>query len=147
MELKRYLFYFYKKIKKMATVQVKSQVSFHELLQALEQLNISDLEKISEKALAVRADQLAGKLTGEETRLFEIINRALPVEFHERLQFLEGKQQKGQLTPAEEDEGSALIKQIEEFENQRIEALIKLSKIKGVSIEKLRKQLGIPSHQ
>ncbi len=127
----------------MSTIQIKSKISISELLNVIEQLNLSDLDKLTQKALSVRANKVSSNLSEEETKLFEIINQSLPDDIQKRFQYLQSKKEDGTLTELELDEGMIIIEQIEELDNKRMEALIHLSHLRGISLQELKEQLDL----
>lgn len=127
----------------MNSIQIKSHITVTDLINALEQLSLTDLDVLTEKALQMRAKIIAPQLSKEETVLYEIINKGIPEFEQKRFIELEQKRLSQTLTTLEHQEGLKLIDKREDYENQRLEAMIKLSQIKEISFKELSQQLGL----
>ncbi|MEA5470880.1 hypothetical protein [Spirulina sp. 06S082] len=61
----------------MPTINLQSQLSENDLLEAIKQLPPEALEAFTDKVLALRAQQYAPNLSQKESELFLIVNRSL----------------------------------------------------------------------
>jgi hypothetical protein len=127
----------------MPTLHVEAQVSPDELLEAVDQLGTADLELFVSRVLALRARRAAPSLPPEEAALLLQINQGLPAELRDRLALLQAKSEDESLTPGEHAELLALVPPVEALELQRIEALSKLARLRGVPLTALMDDLGI----
>ena len=83
----------------MPTLHVEAEVSPDELLQAVDQLSMADLERFVSRVLALRARRVAPSLPPEEAALLVQINRGLPAELRARLRLLNERSEDEALTP------------------------------------------------
>lgn len=129
----------------MASVEIKTSVSFQDLLQGVEQLELSDLEEFLGKVLKLRAQKVAPSLSGVESKLLEEINREIPEALHRRFEELDAEKQAETLSKEAHEELIGLVTEIEALNVNRMEALAKLAKVRQVSLRELMKQLDIPA--
>lgn len=127
----------------MPTVQVKAQLSTDDLLQAVKQLNPSELEGFVWQIIAFQAHQKARCLSKEESELLIKINRGVPPDIQERYDELIAKRQLESLTPDEYDELLRLSDQIEKLDAERVENLKELACIRQTSLTALMEELNI----
>lgn len=127
----------------MPTLHVEAQVSPDELLEAVDQLGMPDLERFVSRVLALRARRAAPSLPAEEASMLVQINRGLPAPLRDRLGTLNEKREDEALTPAEHAELLGLVAQVEVLEVERIECLSRLARLRGVSLTTLMDELGI----
>lgn len=129
----------------MPTIQVKAQVSSEDLLQAVKQLEPSELDGFVLQVLSLRAHRKAPGLTKTEAELLLTINRGVPSDIQKRYDHLIGKRRAENLLPAEYDELLQLTDQVERLDAERMEALAALAGIRETSLTALMKQLQIPA--
>lgn len=119
----------------------------------------TDLQKEAERAAAARgvamSDYLVNavrervrlesvpRLSAEETRLFQIINKGTPEPVWSRYHELIDRRRALQLTEAEHNELLRLNDEIETTHVERLEAVSRLAELRGVDFEQLMNQLGI----
>jgi hypothetical protein len=127
----------------MSTVQVKTELPFDELLKAVEQLSLPDLEKLMSQVIALQAQRKAPSLSKDETELLLKINQGLPYDVQRRFDDLVAKRQDETLTPDEHQELLHLIDQIEKSDAKRVQYLAELARLRGISLTTLMDQLGI----
>ena len=77
----------------MSTVQVQTELSFDELLKAVEQLSLSDLEQLMAQVIALQARRKSPGLPKDETALLLKINQGLPPHIQQRFNELVAKRQ------------------------------------------------------
>ena len=127
----------------MSTVQVKTELSFTELLKAVEQLSLPDLEQLMSQVVALQAQRKASSLSREETELLLKINQGLPFETQKRFNELVTKRQAEILTPDQHQELLYLTEQIENSDAERVKYLAELARLRGVSLTSLMQELDI----
>jgi hypothetical protein len=127
----------------MTTVQVKTELSFDELLKAVEQLSLPDLEQLMFQVIALQAQRKAPNLSKDETELLLKINQGLPAEIQKRFDKLVAKRRAGTLTLEEHQELLDLIDRIEKTDTQRVQYMAELADLRGVSLRTLMEDLGL----
>jgi hypothetical protein len=127
----------------MSVVQVKTELPFDELLKAIEQLNLADLERLLSQVLALQAQRKAPNLSKTETELLLKINQGLPVHVQQRFDELVTKRQAETLTVEEHQELLRLTDQIEKSDARRVQYMAELARLRGLSLTALMEELGI----
>jgi hypothetical protein len=123
----------------MATIEVSGP----ELLKAVEQLGPDELDAFLEKALLLRNQPRAVKLSAEESRLIKRINRGLPEAACSRYARLSQKRKKKSLSEKEHGELLRLTHEFESRDADRAAALLELANLRRIPIRLLMKQMGI----
>ncbi len=127
----------------MPTIQVKAQISAQELIDAAGQLDGPELEAVSDRLLALRAERRAPHLPHEEADLLLKINTPLPEETWRRYTSLYAKLDPDTITAEEHAELLQLINVVEMDNARRIRHLIELARLRGTTLDALMKSLGI----
>ncbi len=127
----------------MPTVQVEAQLSSDTLLQAAEQLSLSELEELEARLRALSARRKAPSLSHEESVLLLTINQGLSSSERGRLDELVDKRREEMITPAEYRELLDLTDKSENLNAQRVAALADLARLRGVSLPEVMDQLGL----
>lgn len=127
----------------MSTIKVEVQLSSEELLRAVEQLSLPDLEKFVSKIIVLQAQRKASNLPQAEAELLLKINQSVPLDIHKHYEELSVKRQTETLTLDEHRELLHLNEQIEKEQAQRIENLVELARLRGISLPTLMEDLGI----
>ncbi|MBE9225923.1 STAS/SEC14 domain-containing protein [Phormidium sp. LEGE 05292] len=127
----------------MSTVKVEIQMSSEELLKAVSQLSLPDLEKFVTQVIALQAQRRANKLPQIEAELLLKINQVIPSDIQKQYDELIVKRQAETLTTEEHQQLLKLTEQIEKLQAQRIEYLVELSQIRKISLTELMENLGI----
>lgn len=127
----------------MSTIQVQTELPFDELLKAVEQLSLPDLEQLMSQVIALQAQHKAPNLSKDETELLLKINQRLPFDFQKRFDELVTKRQTETLTPTEHQELLHLTDQIEKSDAERVKYMADLARLRGVSLTTLMEQLQI----
>ncbi|MCS7264208.1 MAG: hypothetical protein NZ805_05180 [Armatimonadetes bacterium] len=122
----------------MASSQAVSRWTAESLLEIVKKLPSAELEKFLAKLDEWRAER-------EEEELLKFIkeNSQLPPEKQKRFNKLRRKLQNETITEREQQELLALWEELERRNVMRLEALIKLAKMRKVSVRELMEQLGI----
>jgi hypothetical protein len=127
----------------MPTLHVEAQVSPDDLLQAVDQLGMAELERFVSRVIALRARRAAPSLPADQAELLVQINRGLPAEVRDRLHQLNEQCENQALTPDEHSELVGLVARVEALEVERIECLSRLARLRGVALTALMDELGI----
>lgn len=129
----------------MPTVQVTSQIEidFEEVFRGIARLQMQDLERFVDRAIALQAQRRAPSLPKHETELLQKINQGLPVEVRKRYEELNDKLHEETITPDEHEELLQLIDRLELAAAERLRHLIELARLRNVSVEALMSQLDI----
>ncbi|MBD2776391.1 STAS/SEC14 domain-containing protein [Iningainema tapete] len=118
-------------------------MSLDELIQAANQLDEADLDRLVQQVVILRAYRKANVLPLEEAQLLHKINQCIDPELRAQYQTLRAKKEAETLTDAEYNTLIQLSNQIEQFGAQRLEALANLAQLRQVSLSELMKTLGI----
>jgi hypothetical protein len=127
----------------MSTVKVEIQLSSQELLKAVEQLSLTDLEQFVSQVLLLQAQRKANSLPQAEAELLQKINHGIPSDTQKNYDELIAKRQAETLTPEEHSELLRLTEQIEKLQAQRLESLAELARLRKTSLTALMENLGI----
>jgi hypothetical protein len=120
-------------------------LSTNVLLEALDQMSLSEMEQFLDQALALRAQRRAPALSQSETELLIKIGRGLAENHQARLRALVARRQAEALDAQEHEELLQLTDELEQLEAERAEAMIQLATLRGVSLTQLMADLGNPS--
>ena len=125
-------------------MSVTSQnLSSKQILDAVKVMPNKEFEEFFEKVLLIRANSQAINPRSNEAELLKKIYRKFSPEKLARFRFLKEKHQAGELSETEYAELAVLADSLEEFHAQRMKNLVKLSKMRGLSLEETMRQLGI----
>ena len=127
----------------MPKFSIEIQLSSAELLEAVEQLSLPELEEFASQIIALKAKRCTPTLPEEETELLTKINQSIPSETKNYYQQLIAKRDTETLTDTEYNELLKIGEQIEKFEAKRLEYLAKLANIRKVTLVELMDNLGI----
>ncbi len=123
----------------MPTIQIDTE----QLLNAALQMPQSELEQFVARLFALKARQDAPGLSEREAELLMKINQGLPSAQQERLNELIDKRQARTINAKELRELKKLTDQVETFDAERLKLLTELTHLRGISLRKLIKQLGL----
>ena len=127
----------------MSTVQIRTELFFDELLHAVEQLNLPDLEKLRSRITFVQARRKAPSLSKNESKLLLKINQGLSPDVQIRFDTLVAKRQAETITPDELQTLITLTDKIEESDAERAASIAKLAQLRGVSFSDIMEELAI----
>jgi hypothetical protein len=127
----------------MSTIKVEVQLSSEELLKAVEQLNLSELEQFVSQVIVLQAQRKAIGLPEVEAKLLLSINQSIPANIQEEYEKLAAKRDNEILTDDEHEKLLQLTEEIETIQAQRIGNLAELARLRGVSLTTLMENLGI----
>jgi len=120
-----------------------SRHSTEQIISAVAQLSLSELERVFDRVLALQAERKAAHLSPVESKLLVRINQGLLPELRERLAYLKARREDESITENEYEELTRLSDQAEELHAERMAAMVELAKLRGVSLPELMNQLGI----
>ncbi|MDB9332705.1 STAS/SEC14 domain-containing protein [Nodularia spumigena CS-591/04] len=124
-------------------MKVELQLSSDDLLKAVEQLSQADLKQFISQVIALQAQRTAPSLMQQESELLLKINQGISVEIQNYYNDLIAKREAETLTDEEYRELLSLTEQIEKQQAQRIEYLVELANLRGISLNALMESLGI----
>lgn len=126
----------------------QNQGSTEEIIQAVKQLPLPELEQLVDQVIAIRAERRAPHLTGNESELLIRINKGLSAEERARLKHLISRRDAETITPAETQELIGLTDRLEKIHAERLDALADLATLRGITLDEVISQLGIqfPDH-
>lgn len=129
----------------MPKVHVTSQIEIDldEVLHGLARLGTKELEQFVDKVIALQAQRRAPSLPKDETELLQQINCGLPADIRQRYDALNAKLHDETITPEEHAELLTLIDRLELADAERMQRLVALAQIRGMSVDTLMEQLGI----
>ena len=132
----------------MATLMVETELPFDNLLKAVEQLSLTDLEQLMDQVVALQARRKAPCLTKDESELMLKISQSAPPDVRKRFAELVARRQEEKLTPDEHQELLRLNDLIEKSDAERMRHMLELARIRGVSLEVMMGELGMhpPAH-
>ncbi len=123
----------------MPTIQIDTE----QLLNAALQMPQSELEQFVARLFALKARQDTPGMSEREAELLMKINQGLPSAQQERLNELIDKRQARTINAKELRELKKLTDQVETFDAERLKLLTELAHLRGISLRKLIKQLGL----
>lgn len=129
----------------MSTIHIETQITLEDLLKAVGQLGMTDLERFATQVLRLQAQRKAVSVPAREAELLLAVNQGFPAAWRSSYQALQVKRQTESLTPEEEQEFFDLIARREKWQAQRLEALAELARLRETTLRGVMKQLGIQS--
>lgn len=129
----------------MSTIPVSptETIDADQLLKQMAQLDTAALERVAFQVNNLVAKRKAPHLPRREAELLQQINRGVPTPVWQRYHLLNEKLLDETLTPAEYEEFSTLVDQIEGADVERLQHLIELAQLRNLSLDALMDQLGI----
>jgi hypothetical protein len=131
-------------------IQVHSEINLTvpEVLKGISKLETSELEDFFQHVGMLVARRKSPSLPVRESVLLQIINRGYPLELQARYTTLSAKLLTEQITDVEHEELLTLVVQLEQKNAERLQALLELAQIRGLSLEALMEDLNLtpPGH-
>lgn len=125
-------------------MSVTSQnLSSKQILDAVKDLPNKEFEKFFNKVLIIRANSQAKNPRSNEAEILKKIYRKFSEEKLAQIRILKQKRQTEELNETEYAELAALTDSLEEFHANRMKNVVKLAKMRGLSLEEVLQQLGI----
>jgi hypothetical protein len=125
----------------MSALTVETDIPFDNLLKAVEQLNLNDLEQLMNRVAALQARRKSPCLPKEESELMLKISQGLPSGVRKRLRELTLRRQEEKITPDEHEELLRLTDLLEKTDAERMQHISELSRIRGISVDVLMEEL------
>ncbi len=127
---------------------IATRLSTDQILTAVNNLSLPDLEKVFVRVLRLQAERKAPHLPAEEAALLTRSLQGLPPDLRARTNELRAKREDSSITDTEYEELTQLAMRAEEIHAERMEALVKLSQLRGLTLPALLDQLGLrfPEH-
>lgn len=122
---------------------LENQPSADQIFAAIEQLPLPEIERLTDRVLALKAARRAPHLNADETSLLQRINQGLPDELRKRLNTLREKREASSINDPEYEELTHLTDQAEELQAERLAAMAELASLRGISLTALMDQLSI----
>lgn len=114
-----------------------------QVLAAVRQMNVDDLEKVVGEAVSARASKLFTRLPDEELHLLEVINASAPPEVEQRFRELRKAFASEVISPEGYQELLELTEFREKLHVERMTAVAALAKLRGRTLPEVMTQLGI----
>jgi len=127
----------------MPKLHVEVQLSPDELLKAVEQLSLPDLEQFISQVLSLQIKRKGCSLPLTEVALLLAIGQVIPSDTQKHYDELVNKRQAEILTTEEQSQLIQLTEQIEKIQARRIEYLAELARLCRTSLPALMEKLGI----
>ncbi len=127
----------------MTTVRVEAQITSDDLLKAVRQLSLPDLDRFVHDVIALQAQAKSPSVSHTEANLLKIINQGLPADIDRRYTQLADARDAETLSTDEHAELLRLTQIIEQATARRAEALTELVRLRGVSLSELMNDLSI----
>jgi len=124
-------------------VTAQSELDLEEVLNGLARLSTRELEQFVERVLSLQAHRRAPALPKKEAALLQKINNGVTSAVRERYRELNAKLLAEAITEEERTEFLAIVDQIEVADAERLQALIDLAQVRGLTVDQLMGQLGI----
>ncbi|AOY83900.1 STAS/SEC14 domain-containing protein [Moorena producens JHB] len=118
----------------MVNLKVEAQISYDQLLRAVEQLSLSELDKVGAYIISLQAKRKAPSLYSDQARLLITINQGIPADIQNRYDELIQKRKMETLTAEQYKELLALSDQVEAIEAKRVEAMAELARLRQISL-------------
>ena len=113
------------------------------LLQEVSQFSDAELDDFFSQITRLRAGRRAPHLSEEETHLLELISYRRPPEAQARFDFLLKRMRSNRITRKEHAELLTMTDQSEQFAADRVQAVIDLAALRGLTFNEMWKQLGL----
>lgn len=129
----------------MGTMQLRSNVTIEmsDFVGGVSRLDTDEIEQLLTEIGMVLARRKAVSVSNRESELLKKIGSSLPANVQNRYNSLQTKSVNGQLGESEHQEYLGLIKIVENADVERLQHLIELARLRGVTLDKVMAQLGI----
>ncbi|MDM8526481.1 hypothetical protein QUF80_24150, partial [Desulfococcaceae bacterium HSG8] len=127
----------------MPVIQLKADLSFDQLVNAVGQLSRSELERLFSQVTSVRPLYEDRRLSDTESELLMKINEGVSDDVQHRYNELIARRNQGTLTDEEYSELLRLTDQTELADAARLEYLTELARIRNKPLTLLMNELGI----
>lgn len=127
----------------MSTRQMKADLTPNQIVEAVKQLSLPDLETVTDQVILIRAQRKVPHLSRRETELLKQINMGMPETIWQSYRPLRDKLEAEELTETEHAELIRLVDLIEAYNVERLNWLIELAQLRNQSVRVLMDELGI----
>jgi hypothetical protein len=127
----------------MPKVQVVSEMNLDQVLNGVAQLDTETLEEFLQQVSHLLARRKAPSVPQREVELLQQISHSLPPATQARYRELNAKLHDEVITEAEHQEFLRLVDRVELADAKRLQHLIELAQLRGVSLDTLMEQLGL----
>ena len=127
----------------MSTAAQEKAPSPSTVVQEVSQFSDAELDDFWSRITRLRAERRAPHLSMPETDLLEIINYRLPPEAQARFDFLLKRMRSNRITRKEHAELLTMTDASEQFAADRIQAVLDLATLRGLTFDEMWKQLGL----
>jgi hypothetical protein len=118
-------------------------LAIDDILVGISDLETPDLEQFLQKIGRIIARRKSPSLTEGETTLLQAINQSSNAALQNRYSVLSKKQNSGKISDAEHEELLSLIDKLEILQAERLENLIELAHLRGISLAILMQNLNL----
>ncbi len=127
----------------MSAATRETGTSPNAVFQEVSQFSDAELDDFFNQILLLRAERRAPRLSEQETELLELISyRRLP-EAQARFDFLLKRMRSNRITRKEHAELLTMTDASEQFAADRVQAVIDLAVLRGMTFDEMWKQLGL----
>jgi hypothetical protein len=127
----------------MTTVRIEAQMTSDNLLEAVRQLSVPELDRFVHDVIVLQAKARSPSVSRTEAELLKVINQGLPAEVERRYARLAEARDTETLSPEEHADLLRLTHLIEQATAKRAEALTELARLRGVALPQLIDDLSI----
>jgi len=127
----------------MPTINIEANISVDTLVKAAEQLSTPDLQRFRSQVLAISARRAASSVSQDEAQCLLQINQRLASGLQRQYEELIAQRDAETLTAEQHAMLLQLSQQAEAIDVQRLEALARLSRLRGVTLADVLQQLEI----
>jgi hypothetical protein len=114
-----------------------------QLIEEIRRLQDAELETLLERVWLMHAERSAPHLNATETALLSRINQSLPADDQAYISVLNEKMQNDVLLESERLELLALHQKAETLQAHRLEAVVELAKVRGLTPKQMLEKLGL----
>lgn len=130
-------------VNKTISIAKQGKVGTEYLFNSISALETTELELFMQKIGQLIARRKTPAASERETVLLMAINQAIPTKLQERYTLMVQKLEDETMTPAENKEFLKLVEKMEAKQSERLQYLLELSQIRGVSLTTLMTQLHL----
>lgn len=127
----------------MSAATQETGTSPNAVFQEVSQFSDAELDDFFSQITRLRAERRAPHLSRQETELLEIINYQRPPEAQARFEFLLKRMRSNRITRKEHAELLTMTDASEQFAANRIQAVLDLAALRGLTFDEMWKQLGL----
>ncbi len=127
----------------MSTVTQETKPSPSAVVQEVSQFSDTEFNDFWSQITRLRAERRAPHLSTQETSLLEVINFRRPPEAQARFDFLLKRMRSNRITRKEHIELLTMTDASEQFAADRVQAVMDLAALRGLTFDEMWKQLGL----